>query len=252
MANHCYIVTGAGRGLGLGLARAIAAKGAHLVALGRQKTTELDNLGSNLPGYRFVPIDLADSDHVTETAEEVFGSLASLDWEGVYLINNAGVVEPIAPAGQYADTTLLHCLTVNLSAALQLSNAFIRHFQSRTSDRRILNISSGAGRNPYPSWSAYCTSKAGLDMYSRCTGLEQAQHPNGIRIASVAPGIIDTGMQASIRLASEADFPMVEQFRRYKTEGELIAPDSCGQEVITLLHSEHVGFGSILNIRDYR
>ncbi|PHV13137.1 SDR family NAD(P)-dependent oxidoreductase [Chitinimonas sp. BJB300] len=252
MTNHCYIVTGAGRGLGLGLARAIAAQGAHLVAVGRHETPELDTLGSNLPGYRFVALDLADSDQVTEAAEEVFGSLARLDWDGVYLINNAGTVEPVAPAGGYDDATLLQCLTVNLSAAMQLGNAFIRHFQTRVSDRRIINISSGAGRKPYPSWSAYCASKAGLDMYSQCVGVEQAQRRDGIRIAALAPGIIDTGMQADIRKASENDFPMVKQFRRYKTEGELADPDVCGREIIKLMQSEHIGFGNLLDIRDFR
>lgn len=250
--SHCYIVTGAARGLGLGLARAIAERGGQLIALGRSESPELDALGAGMPGYRFVAIDLAQADLVSELVEEVFGSLASLDWDGVYLINNAGVVDPIAPAGRYEDAALLHCLSVNLSAAMQLSNAFLRHFQHRRGDRRVLNISSGAGRNPYPSWSAYCASKAGLDMYSRCVGLEQAALANGIRIASLAPGVVDTGMQADIRRAHPDDFPLLAQFQRYKAEGELSDPDQCGREILDLLHSEHLGFGAILNIRDFR
>lgn len=247
-----YVVTGASRGLGLGLAHAVAAQGGQLIALARRESAELAALGATLPGYRFVGLDLAQGDVVEAVADEVFGSLAALSSEGVYLINNAGVVDPIAPAGHYDNAALVQSLTINLSSAIQLCNTFLRHFQQRTGDRRILNISSGAGRNPYPSWSIYCAGKAGLDMYSRCVGVEQAALPAGIRIASLAPGIIDTGMQATIRGADEADFPLVEQFRGYHAEGALVDPMQCGAEILTLLHSEHVGFGDILNIRDYR
>ncbi|GAB3266998.1 Rossmann-fold NAD(P)-binding domain-containing protein [Chitinimonas naiadis] len=247
-----YIVTGAARGLGLGFAKAIAAEGSQLVALARHESAELAALGAALPGYRFVGLDLADTAAVGDVAEEVFGSLARLSSDGVYLINNAGVVDPIAAAGHYADEALARCLTINLTSALQLCNAFVRHFQHRSGDRRILNISSGAGRNPYPSWSAYCASKAGLDMYSRCVGLEQAALPAGIRIASIAPGIIDTGMQATIRGTSPADFPLVEQFQTYQAEGALVDPMRCAEELLKLLHTDHIGFGDLLSIRDFR
>ncbi|HEY9102126.1 SDR family NAD(P)-dependent oxidoreductase [Chitinimonas sp.] len=247
-----YVITGASRGLGLGLARAVAAAGGQLIALARKESAELAALGADLPGYRFVGLDLGQPEAVEAVADEVFGSLAALSSEGVYLINNAGVVDPIAPAGQYDNAAMVQSLTVNLSSAIQLCNVFLRHFQQRAGDRRILNISSGAGRNPYPSWSVYCAGKAGLDMYSRCVGIEQAALPGGVRIASLAPGIVDTGMQATIRGTDAADFPLVEQFRDYYAEGALVDPLQCGAEVLELLHSEHVGFGDILNIRDYR
>lgn len=248
---HCYIVTGASRGLGLGLCRAIAQRGGHLLAIARHESAELAAIGAALPGYRFVAVDLADADQTQAVADEVMGSLAALDWTGAYLINNAGMVEPVALAGAYDDAALARCLAVNLTAAMQIGNAFIRHFQSHRADKRVFNISSGAGRNAYPGWSAYCSAKAGLDMYSRCVGLEQDGRPGGIRIASVAPGIVDTGMQADIRRHSAVDFPIVEQFIGYKSGGDLADPDTRAQDLLKLLHSGHVGFGSILNIRDF-
>ncbi|MDN3576086.1 SDR family NAD(P)-dependent oxidoreductase [Chitinimonas viridis] len=249
--NRCYILTGASRGLGLGIARAIAAQGDHLIALARQETPELAQLGAALPGYRFVAVDLANIDQVSEIAEELLGSLAAMDWQGIYLINNAGVVEPIGPAGSYGDAEMARCLTVNLTAAIQFSNAFLRHLRDRACDKRILQISSGAGRNAYTGWSAYCASKAGLDMYSRCVGLEQDGLPHPVRIASLAPGIIDTGMQASIRATPEGDFPLLEQFRQYHANGELADPNSRGRAIVQLLHTDHIGHGAVLNIRDF-
>ena len=249
---NCYIVTGASRGLGLGIARAIVKQGGQLVALARSESAELAEMGRQSPGYRFVGMDLADPHRVADVAEELCGSLAGMAWQGVYLINNAGVVEPVAPAGAYDDAALITSIQVNLTSALVLNNAFLRHFQQHQSDRRILNISSGAGRSPYPSWSAYCTGKAGLEMYSRCVGQEQQAHANGIRIASIAPGIIDTGMQAAIRSHSTDEFSMVEQFRAYKANGELSDPDTTGGEILQALHSDRVGFGEPLHIKDFR
>ena len=66
--------------------------------------------------------------------------------------------------------------------------------------KRILNISSGAGRNPYEGWGAYCTTKAGLDHFSRVVAMEQANEQYPVEIVSIAPGIIDTDMQATIRI----------------------------------------------------
>lgn len=248
---HCYIVTGASRGLGLGLARAVAARGGQLVALARSESAELAALGAGLRGYRFVAVDLADANATGAAAEEVFGSLAALDWQGAHLINNAGVVEPVGLAGNYGDAALAHCLAVNLTAAMQLGNAFVRHFQPHAADKRMFNISSGAGRNAYPGWSAYCTAKAGLDMYSRCVGLEQADRPHGIRVAAVAPGIVDTGMQADIRRHGADDFPNIERFVQYKAQGDLADPDRRAEDLMALLHSAHVGFGSVLDVRDF-
>lgn len=247
---HCYVVTGASRGLGLGLARAVAARGGQLVALARHESAELAALGAGLPGYRFVALDLADGARVAEVAEELFGSLAALDWDGAYLVNNAGVVEPVAPAGRCDDAELLRCIAVDLAASMQLCNAFVRHFEARRGDRRIVNVSSGAGRNPYPGWSAYCAAKAGLDMYSRCVGLEQAARPDGIRIAAIAPGIVDTGMQADIRRHGADDFPLVERFQAYHADGALSDPDDCGARLLAALHGDRVGFGELLDLRE--
>ncbi|WP_374349467.1 SDR family NAD(P)-dependent oxidoreductase [Chitinimonas sp.] len=244
-----YLISGASRGLGLGLAQAVARRGGRLLALARRESTELAALGAQLPHYRFIACDLADSAHTSALGATLMAEVAG-SGGNAYLINNAGVVEPIAPAGQYDDAALLHCLSINLAAAILLSNAFIRQFSGREGDYRILNISSGAARKPYPGWSAYCSSKAGLDMYSRCAGLEQQALANGVRIASVAPGVIDTGMQAAIRGHDSLSFPQVAQFHQLQADGLLRSPAQSGSELLALLHGELLGFGSVLDIRD--
>ena len=82
---------------------------------------------------------------------------------------------------------------------------------------RVTTISSGAALRPLASWSAYCTAKAGLDMWTRCLAEEGAQH--NITAVSVAPGIVNTGMQTAIRSASEEDFPLLDNFVGYHVNG---------------------------------
>jgi benzil reductase ((S)-benzoin forming) len=76
-------------------------------------------------------------------------------------------------------------------------------------DRRIVHISSGAGRTAYPGWSIYCATKAALDHHARTVVLDANR---ALRICSVAPGVIDTGMQAEIRGSGEEKFPLREKF----------------------------------------
>ncbi|MGK9939449.1 SDR family NAD(P)-dependent oxidoreductase, partial [Salmonella enterica subsp. enterica] len=83
---------------------------------------------------------------------------------------------------------------------------------------------SGAARRPVEGWSAYCAGKAALDMFARSVNAEYAslRAERGVRAVALAPGVVDTGMQAAIR---EADFAQVERFRSLKANAQLTSPD---------------------------
>jgi NAD(P)-dependent dehydrogenase (short-subunit alcohol dehydrogenase family) len=70
----------------------------------------------------------------------------------------------------------------------------------------MLNISSGLGRRAMASQATYCAAKAGMDHFTRCLALEEALKPNGARVCSLAPGVIDTDMQVQLR-GAPASFP---------------------------------------------
>ena len=78
----------------------------------------------------------------------------------------------------------------------------------------MLNISSGLGRRAMAGQATYCAAKAGMDHLSRAVALDQALLANGARIVSLAPGVIDTDMQAQLRGSSVAGFPGSEDVRR--------------------------------------
>ncbi|MBV1777100.1 SDR family NAD(P)-dependent oxidoreductase [Burkholderiaceae bacterium DAT-1] len=243
-----YVITGAARGLGLALAQAVIAQGGHLIALARNESAELRALAEQGRGYRFVACDLSDMHALPDLADEVFGSLASIAWESLTLINNAGVIDPIGPSGTLDDAAIVRLVQINVTAPMLLTNAFIRHLGPHRFDRRIMNISSGAGRRPSEGWSTYCASKAALDMFTLTAAQEQASH-DGIGMVSIAPGIIDTGMQSQIRQSTTDQFPNLEYFINMKETGQLTSPEVCAEKLIAYLHDARFGQDAIADIR---
>src|SRR5690606_33499832 len=98
--------------------------------------------------------------------------------------------------------------------------------------RRILHVSSGAGRSAYPGWSVYCATKAALDRHAEAVALDVDPL---VRACSLAPGVIDTGMQAEIRATPPARFPMKERFVQMKLEGALTSPEACAAALVDYL-----------------
>ncbi|MFK4998124.1 SDR family NAD(P)-dependent oxidoreductase [Bacillus sp. N9] len=102
----------------------------------------------------------------------------------------------------------------------------------------MINISSGAGRTPYTGWSSYCAGKAGLDHYTRVVAEEQRNNPFGVKIISIAPGIIDTEMQEKIRGTNKEAFEHVDRFIDYKNQGLLSTAEETANKLIQLIERE--------------
>ena len=213
---NLYIVTGAAQGLGAALASRIAADPSNrLVALSRRDA------------------DLADPEQVARMCERVEAGLAGMQFEKAVLFNNAGVVAPVGPIDRLDPEGLARNLSVNLVAPMLLMRWFLRA-TSAVKLRRIVNISSGAGKRPVFGWSAYCAAKAGLDMATRVAALECQARGMAVEIVSLAPGVVDTGMQAAVRAAGAEDFAEVERFRRMKEEGALRPAADVAADILRL------------------
>lgn len=246
------ILTGASRGLGAALAEQLLSPSRQLVCIARSPNEALA-ARARASGARldYQLHDLSDPDATAQLARTLGQALrAAAGVTRFVLINNAGVIEPIGRVESLAAAPLAAALQVNLASAMLLTAGFLAATESAGAERRVLNVSSGAGRYPVAGWSAYCSAKAALDMFTRCIAAEHAGHPNAPRVCSLAPGVIDTGMQVTIRAAGEADFPSVERFRKLKAEGALGAPAEVAARILAYLDRDDFGEREIDDIRE--
>jgi NAD(P)-dependent dehydrogenase (short-subunit alcohol dehydrogenase family) len=175
------ILTGASRGLGLALARALSERGWRLVADARDAGA-LERAVSGLPGVAAIPGDIADPDH-RQALVEAAG-------EGINLLaNNASLLGP-SPQPALADyplEELARVYQVNVFAPLALVQLALPRLAQ---DAAILDITSDAAVEPYPGWGGYGSSKAALDQLTAILGAERPE----LRVYSVDPGDMRTQM----------------------------------------------------------
>jgi NAD(P)-dependent dehydrogenase (short-subunit alcohol dehydrogenase family) len=176
------IVTGASRGLGLALTRALSERGWQLVVDGRDAGA-LRRAVSGLAGVVPVPGDVADPQHRARLLESAG---AELD----LLVNNASSLgpTPLPPLRSYPLDELRRLYEVNVLAPLALAQLALPRLRVGA---RVLNVSSDAAVEPYESWGGYGSSKAALAQLSAILG---AEHPE-LRIYAVDPGDMRTQMQ---------------------------------------------------------
>ena len=114
----------------------------------------------------------------------------------------------------------------------------------------MLNISSGLGRRAQASQSAYCAAKAGMDHFTRCLALDEAGKPNGAKVCALAPGVIDTDMQAQLRGADVARFPDQGNFAKLHAGGQLTSPEEAAARVLAYLARPDFGANPVADVRD--
>jgi benzil reductase ((S)-benzoin forming) len=242
--NHVKaILTGHSKGLGAALTHALLAQGIPVLGLARTASGELATRFPDL--LTEVAIDLAAQDALGNWLGT--GALASYlhDASSILLINNAGTVQPVGALDQQDPMAVALAVTLNVAAPLMLCAAVLSRARARPT--RILHISSGAGRGAYPGWSVYCATKAALDHHARAVKLDALA---SMRICSLAPGVIDTDMQAAIRATPPERFPLRERFVALEREGQLMAPEQCAAQVVTYLLADSFGDVPVADLRD--
>jgi NAD(P)-dependent dehydrogenase (short-subunit alcohol dehydrogenase family) len=188
------LVTGASRGLGLALARRLAAAGSRVVLVAREREP-LERAAADIRAAggtaHAVAADIGDKNAIYALTGQAAGLVGPID----ILVNNASTLGP-SPLRLLLDTDcedLERALAVNLVGPFRLSKVLAGSMALR---RRgvIVNVSSDAAVEPYPTWGAYAASKAGLDQLGRVWAAELADH--GVRLLTVDPGEMDTHMHA--------------------------------------------------------
>jgi NAD(P)-dependent dehydrogenase (short-subunit alcohol dehydrogenase family) len=248
---HLTLITGASRGLGAALAAQRLHEGHRVIGIARQASPELAALAAarGLPLEQWT-LDLAEPE---QAARALAGWLDAQDgaaFAGATLVNNAGVVTRPGPLADTALDEAARALRVGLEAALLLCAAFLHGTRTWPGPRKVLNISSGLGRRAMAGSAVYCAAKAGMDHFTRAVALEQAAVPNGARLVSLAPGVIDTDMQVQLRAADPQAFPERERFMQLSRLGQLDSPAAAAAKVLAYLDRADFGQAPVADVRD--
>ena len=249
--QHLTILTGASRGMGLAMAEQLLQPGHTLLCISRHANPSLATLAES-QGATLIQWteDLAQGAAVSRQLDAWLTSQADAGFASTTLINNAGVIPRIAPLSQSDADDLAQALRVGLEAPMQLSAAFLRATDNWPIPRKVLNISSGLGRRPMASQSAYCAAKAGIDHFTRCLALDEALKSNGAKVCALAPGVIDTDMQVQLRGADDALFPDRQGFAGLHQGGQLSSPADAAKSVLAVLARADFGQNPVADVRD--
>jgi NAD(P)-dependent dehydrogenase (short-subunit alcohol dehydrogenase family) len=223
VAGRVAVVTGASRGLGAGMARELHRRGLGLALCARSEPVLAGEAG-----VLAERLDVSDEAAVERFCARTAERLGPIDlW-----INNAGVLDPIAPLRDVEAAAFWRHQEVNLLGVFLGTRSYVRHVRARAGGGVLVNVSSGAARRAYFGWSAYCAAKAAVDRLTECVALEEAEA--GLRAHAVAPGVIDTDMQTRIRASREEDFAEVERFRELARTGHYNSPAFVAREILAL------------------
>jgi gluconate 5-dehydrogenase len=185
LTGKICIVTGGGRGIGLGMAQGLYRHGATVIVSGRTKHV-LEEAAKSM-GDRAIPIpcDVADEAQVIALRDETLNRFGKID----VLVNNAGV----DPIFKVAEKTTLEewrqIIDINLTGTF-LCCKYLGG--AMTQGGSVINVSSVAGHGGLPRSVPYCASKGGVEMMTKAMAIDWA--PKGIRVNTLAPGWVDTDL----------------------------------------------------------
>ena len=224
LADKTAVVTGAGSGIGRGIAECFAREGAKVIAVGRTAAKlEKARGAAGDAAQRLFPraADVSEKGPVHELFEQVIAEFGRID----ILVNNAGTNVPKRALDVLSVEDFELMVKVNLTGAYNCIHAVLPHMR-QNKDGLIINISSIAGvRASTLGGAGYSASKFGLSALSYCVGLEEGV--NGIRSCMICPGEVNTPI-----LENRAVVPTAEQ------RAVMLQPEDLAQAalMVALLH----------------
>ena len=192
VSGKTVLITGASRGIGAAAAREFARAGANVVLLARSREEIADLAGEIGEQALAVPCDVSRYWEVAAAVDAATQTFGPVD----VLINNAGVIEPIASLVDSDPAAWTKVVEINTIGVYHGMRAVLPGMMARGSGT-ILTVSSGAASRPLEGWSHYCTSKAAVKMLTDCAHLEAGAQ--GVRAIGLSPGTVATEMQVQIK-----------------------------------------------------
>lgn len=230
------IVTGAGRGLGRAAAVAMAQEGADLVIISRTPRDLEETAAIIIGGGGTVVIlegDLARPEDVKRTVVTALESFGGID----ILMNNAAIITPMKPCHEITGDEWRYALDVDLLAPILLSREVIPAMIGQGGGK-IINVTSGLAEIVLSPFAVYSVAKAGLNHLTRIMAFELKRH--NIQVNGLDPGLMDTGMQETIRNAGAATLGanVHRRFVDYREQGLLEPPERLARLALFLASPE--------------
>ncbi|WP_277184437.1 SDR family NAD(P)-dependent oxidoreductase [Caballeronia sp. BR00000012568055] len=198
------IVTGAARGIGLGIAQQLKAAGAH-VAIWDLDVADCSPKRIGFEADHVQAVDVSSYEAVERAFAATVDALGHVD----ILVNNAGINGPVAPSWEYPVETWQRVLNVDLNSVFYCCRAAVPHMRARGGGR-ILNVASIAGKEGVQYISAYSAAKAGVIAFTKSAAKELAR--DNVLMNCIAPAMVETElfgeMSAEHIEASKAKIPM--------------------------------------------
>jgi glucose 1-dehydrogenase len=188
-------ITGGNQGIGLGIAQRFVAEGAAVSICYLSDKPGAEKIAADLSsgGGKAIAVqaDISKAADGLRFVEETAKQLGEID----ILVNNAGV-ERGANFWEVSEADYDFVMNVNLKGLFFITQAFVKHQMQTKAGGKIINLSSVHEELPFPHFSTYCASKGGVKMLTRDLSIELA--PLGITINSIAPGAIETPINAKL------------------------------------------------------
>lgn len=238
--DHLVIVTGGSAGIGHALL-ATAPTDSHRVTVSRRPA---DDVASG-----HLEADLGDPASWARVGDVIDAVATEREWTRITCFQSAGTIDPIGFAGEVDPDRYQANVLLNAAAPQVIGHRFLGAVSHLRCRRELVMVSSGAARRDYPGWSSYGAAKAALDRWVSTVGAEQRER-GGVRVFSIAPGVVATGMQDRIRTTDARDFPRVERFRALHEEGALEGPEVVARGLWGVLDDDGVTSGAVIDLRD--
>ena len=212
------IITGANRGLGKALVDVlIKDEDCFIISLSRSLSENQKKYSPKR--FYFLEIDLS-----TDIVGEKIETLKNLiGYRAIYFFNNASIVEPIVKVEDLDEASIDRVISINVKSTILITRFLLKNYN--VNELTFINLSSGAANRAISNWSLYCSSKAFIEMFFKVAEKEHKEH----RFFNIDPGVMDTGMQQSLR---SIDFPDKENFKNLQKEGLLKLPMDVAEELL--------------------
>lgn len=244
--DHVVIITGASKGLGAAVARWLGQAGTRVVLVARSNDTlqecrrAIETSGGTALAFS---MDVADAEACRAVVDNTLHRFGRIDG----IVNNAGIVIPLAFIENADITSWQYCMEVNMLGPFYMTKFSLPALKKHRG--RVINVSSGAANIPIKTASAYCASKAALTHF---TAVLAAEEPR-ITAVAVRPGVVDTDMQAIMR--GDGPYGVLPETSAYykdlQAQGMLEPPEIPARSIAWLvLNVPHEMTGTFRNYDD--